>query len=47
VVYTADNRKNLAAATSEEEARLKYTNQSFARQIFFGIFYIHVLAAKY
>jgi len=45
-VFNACNRKDMAAATSEKEAKLNYTNQPFTRQFFVAILNVYMLAAK-
>jgi hypothetical protein len=46
VAFTTGYRKDMAAVKSEKEARLNYTNQPFARQLFVTILYVQLLAAN-
>jgi hypothetical protein len=46
VAFTTGYRNDMAAVKSEKEARLNYTNQPFARQLFVAIIYVKLLAAN-
>jgi len=46
MVFTAGNRKYMAAATSEKEARLNYTISHLPDISLFAILYLQLLAAK-
>jgi len=46
VVFTAGNRRVIAAAKSLKEARLNYTMQSFGRHFFDAISTVQLLAAN-